>query len=108
MWLSYLDLTLQTMLLGLEAHAVIGLRLNKIAAGGPAAMAEAHQMVTEKIGALAEAAGTLAVNGSFLMVVSRFRTHVRANEARLLTKPQRPDCTSTATRTGERFSTIAR
>jgi len=79
-------LTLQTMLLGLEAHAVIGLRLSKIAEGGPAAVAEAQQMVTEKINALAEAAGTLAVNGSFLMVVSRFRTHVRANEARLLTK----------------------
>jgi hypothetical protein len=110
MWLNYLDLTLQTMLLGMEAHAVIGLRLSKIAGGGPAAMAEAHQMVTEKISALAEAAGTLAVNGSFLMVVSRFRTHVRANEARLLTKPQRPDYipSSAATRAGERFSTIVR
>ena len=91
MWLNYVDLTLQTMLLGMEAHAVIGLRLSKIAEGGPAAMAEAHQMVTEKISAMAEAAATLAVNGSFLPVISRFRTHVRANEARLLTKPRGPD-----------------
>ena len=110
MWLNYVDLALQTMLLGMEAHAVIGLRLSKIGAGGPAAMAEAHQMVTEKISALAEAAETLAVNGSFLTVVCRFRTHVRANEARLRTKPQRPDCipASAATQAGERISTITR
>jgi hypothetical protein len=65
MWLNCLDLSLQTMLLGMEAHAVIGLRLSKIAAGGPTAMTEAHQMVTEKMSALAEAAGTLVVSGSF-------------------------------------------
>ena len=50
MWLNCVELTFQTMLLGLEANAVIGLRLNKIAMGGPAAMLEAHQMVAEDLG----------------------------------------------------------
>lgn len=84
MWLNCIELTLQTMLLGIEAHAVVGLRLRKIAAGGPAARVEAYQMVTEKIGALAEAAETLAISGSLQAVVHRFRAHVRANESRLL------------------------
>jgi hypothetical protein len=83
MWLNCVELTFQTMLLGLEANAVIGLRLNKIAMGGPAAMLEAHQMVAEKIGAFAEATGTFVTSGSARTVIRRFREQVKANEARL-------------------------
>jgi hypothetical protein len=84
MFMSFLELPLHTMLLAMEAHAVIGLRMRKIAGGGPAAMAEASQMVTEKVSALAEAAGTLMTGGSLHTVVGRYRLYVRANEMRLL------------------------
>jgi hypothetical protein len=84
MFFPLVELPLQVMLLGMEAHAVVGLRMSKIAAGGPAAVLEAHRMVTEKVSALAEAAGTLMGGGSAQTVVSRYRSHVRANEARLL------------------------
>ena len=84
MFLNFLELPFQLMLLGMEAQAVIGLRIGKIADGGPAAMLEAHRMVTEKVSALAEAAGTLMGGGSAQTVVRRYRSHVQANEARLL------------------------
>jgi hypothetical protein len=87
MWLNCVELTLQTMLLGLEANAVIGLRLRRIGMGGPAAMLEAQQMVAEKIGAFAEAAGTLLASGSPQTVIRRFRDQVKANEDRLLQAP---------------------
>jgi hypothetical protein len=69
MFLTCIELMLQTMLLGIEAQAVIGLRLRKIADGGPAAIVEVHQMVMEKTTALAEAAATLGSGGSFRCVV---------------------------------------
>jgi hypothetical protein len=84
MFLNFLELPFQVMLLGMEAQAVIGLRMSKIADGGPAAMLEAHRMVTEKVSALAEAAGTLMGGGTTQTVVRRYRSHVQANEARLL------------------------
>jgi hypothetical protein len=84
MFLAVLELPFQMMLLGMEAHAVIGLRLSKLAAGGPAAVLEAHQMIAEKVSATAEAAGTLMTGGSVHTVVRRYRSHVQANEARLL------------------------
>ena len=58
-WRYSRDLTLA----GFEAQRVIGLRLMKLAAGGPAANAEARKMVTEKLAASAEAADTSAANG---------------------------------------------
>jgi hypothetical protein len=84
MFFSWLELPFQTMLLAMETHAVVGLRMQKLADGGPAAIVEASGMVTEKIVALAEATGTLMTGGSVQTVVSRYRTHVRANEVRLL------------------------
>jgi hypothetical protein len=84
MFLPCIELMLHTMLLGIETQAVIGLRLRKIADGGPAALVEAHQMVTEKSTALAEAVVTLGCGGSFRSVVGILRTHVQANELRLL------------------------
>jgi hypothetical protein len=83
MFKTWFGLTLDAVLLGFETQRVIGLRLAKIAAGGPAAQVEAHRMVTEKTTALAEAATTLATGGSPRTVVRRYRKHVKANERRL-------------------------
>lgn len=83
MFKTWIGLTWDAALLGLETQRVMSLRLIKIAAGGPAAQAEARRMVTEKTAALAEAAATLAAGGSARTVVRRYRTHVKANERRL-------------------------
>ena len=84
-----IELTLQTMLLGMEAQAVVGLRVKKMGDGGPAAIVEAHRMVTEKTAAFAEAAATFLRGGSVRSVICRLRTHVQMNEVRLL--DQRPE-----------------
>ena len=84
MFFTCIELTLQTMLLGIEAQSVISLRLRKLADGGPAALAETHRMVTEKAAALVEAAVTFGTGGTVSSVVRRLRTHVQANEVRLL------------------------
>ena len=81
---TWFDLTLNTALLGLETQRVVGLRLMKLAAGGTAGQAEAQLMVTEKVAAFAEAAATLAAGGSAHKVLRRYRSHVRANERRLM------------------------
>ncbi len=80
---TWITMMSRTALLGFESQRVIGLRLMKLAAGGPAAEIEARRMVTEKIAAMTEAGGTLASGGSAHAVVRRLRTHVRANQKRL-------------------------
>ncbi len=89
MFLKCIELTLQTMLLGVEAQSVIGLRMRTIADGGPAALVEVHGMVAEKITAFAEAAATLIGGGSAQTVIHRYRNHVLANEHRLLESARR-------------------
>ena len=79
-----IELALQTALLGMEAHSVVGLRIKKMLAGGPSAMVEAHCMVLEKTAALTEVAATLLGGGSVRNVVGAYRSYVRANELRLL------------------------
>ena len=81
---NWMRLTHDAVMLGLEAQRVIGLRLMKLAGGGPAAQAEALHMVSEKTAALAEAGMTLARGGSAGTVIRRYRKHVRANRRRLL------------------------
>lgn len=81
---NWMRLTYDAVMLGLEAQRVIGLRLMKLAGGGPAAQAEALHMVSEKTAALAEAGMTLARGGSAGTVIRRYRKHVRANRRRLL------------------------
>lgn len=68
---------------GFEAQRVIALRLLKLAAGGPAASAEAQRMVVEKWAASAQAAATLARGGSPAKVLKRYRSLMRSNERRL-------------------------
>ena len=80
---TWMTLMSRTALLGFEAQRVIGLRLMKLAAGGPAAEIEATRMVGEKYAAMAEACVTLGSGGSAHAVVRRLRTHVRANQKRL-------------------------
>jgi hypothetical protein len=84
MFNDWLRLTFETTLLGLESQRVVSLRLARLAAGGAAAEAEAQRMVLEKGSALVEAATTLAFGGSAGQVIRRYRTHVRANERRLM------------------------
>ena len=43
----------ETLRFGMEVQQVVGLRMLRIAAGGPRAAAEMQQMVTEKVAALA-------------------------------------------------------
>ena len=90
MFKTWIGLTWDAALLGLETQRVMSLRLIKIAAGGPAAQAEARRMVTEKTAALAEAAATFAAGGSAHTVVRRYRTHVKANERRLSRSRPKP------------------
>ena len=87
---AWLDLSRDTLMLGLEAQSVIGLRLLKAAAGGAPARQEAALMVTEKAQAVIEAQSLLA--HSLLAgqphlgparLVALFRGRVQANQDRL-------------------------
>jgi hypothetical protein len=84
MFRSWMRLTNDAVMLGLETQSVMGLRLMKLSRGGRAAETEALRMVIEKTSALAEAGMTLARGGSPGIVIRRYRTHVRANKRRLL------------------------
>ena len=80
--------------LGMDAWMVIGLRMAKLAAGGPAAAFEAQRMVAEKVAAAAEvqvsAALALASGASHAAVgrktVRSYRAKVAANRRRLKRK----------------------
>jgi hypothetical protein len=69
--------------LALDSNRVIGLRLTKLAAGGFEAFEEAHLMLSEKIGAAAEATFTLMTGGTSAAVINRYQEHVAANVSRL-------------------------
>jgi hypothetical protein len=84
MFNDWLRLTFDAALLGFESQRVVGLRLACLAAGGAVAEAEAQRMVLEKGTAFVEAATTLALGGSAGKVIRRYRTHVQANERRLM------------------------
>jgi hypothetical protein len=80
---AWWKLGLDATLLAMESQQVIGLRMAKLAAGGRAAEAEAHRMVSEKIAAANEAALLMAMGGSTAKVVAGYRRKVRANARRL-------------------------
>jgi hypothetical protein len=69
-------------MLALEANAVIGLRLLKIAHGGVDAAHEVNLMVQEKIDAAAEAMTTL-LGGGVETVLVGYRRRVAFNAERL-------------------------
>ena len=66
-----------------EAQSVIGLRMMKMAAGGPSANAEAMRMVTEKIQASQRAAFETMTGASPQKVLNGVHSKVRANRKRL-------------------------
>jgi hypothetical protein len=76
--------------LGMEASAVIGLRMMKLAAGGAAAQAEAQLMVSEKLATsmtlpMLAATGQLGATGPAIAAgsLTHLRRKVRANRRRL-------------------------
>ncbi|ACA14614.1 conserved hypothetical protein; putative signal peptide [Methylobacterium sp. 4-46] len=77
------EMWVESMLLAVEAQGVIAQRLVKLAACDAEAVAESHQMVSEKVSALIEATGTLLTGGGMGAVVARYREHVAANALRL-------------------------
>jgi hypothetical protein len=90
MFKAWVELTMRATMLAFEAQRVVGLRMMKLAAGGPGAQQEAKRMVAEKGAALAEATAILATGGPAKAVVRRYRTRVRANERRLSKPKRRP------------------
>jgi hypothetical protein len=70
-------------MLAFEANGVIGLRVIKIAEGGPDAGQEINLMIREKIDAAAEAVTTLCAGGSVETVLSGYRRRVAVNARRL-------------------------
>jgi hypothetical protein len=88
---SWIDLSLDAYRLGVEAQAVIALRMLKLAAGGPAADLEGRRMVAEKVGAameLSTKAAISAMTGAAPVgpahALAHYRRKVRANTRRLL------------------------
>lgn len=72
-----------SMMLALEAQKVIELRLVRLAWGGREGRAELHSMVSEKMWAGVEAAGTMMLGGTPDQVIARYREHVAENTKRL-------------------------
>jgi hypothetical protein len=83
MFNQWMKLSSDLILANFQAQRVIGLRLAKLAKGGPAAEVESRRMVAEKVTAATEAATSLASGKSAHSVVRRYRTIMRANERRL-------------------------
>lgn len=74
---------MSSMMLAIEAQRVIEMRFIRMAWGGAEAQFEAQLMITEKVDAAIEAAGTLMTGGSMEAVVARYREHVAGNDTRL-------------------------
>jgi hypothetical protein len=87
----WLGLTFKAIEIGIEAQSVIVMRMMRLAAGGARGRAEASRMVSEKIGALAEAqtgaaAAILAGRREKIVagkVLNAYKKRVRANRRRL-------------------------
>ena len=83
---------LDTVHFACEVQSVVSMRLMRLAEGGPQATAEAHQMVVEKLEALADAEVAMLrslYDGEDLMVVTEracapVRRRVQANHHRLM------------------------
>jgi len=83
MFVHWMKLSSDMMLANLQAQRVIGLRMMKLARGGPAAETESRRMVSEKCTAAMDATAALASGKSPESVVRRYRTVMNANERRL-------------------------
>ncbi|ACA20028.1 conserved hypothetical protein; putative signal peptide [Methylobacterium sp. 4-46] len=74
---------LDAALLLVEAQSVVELRLMRLVLGGLDGCLEAQLMVSEKVNAALEAAGTLMAGGSCGDVIVRYREQVADNRRRL-------------------------
>ena len=86
----WFKLSRDTIMLGLEAQSVIGLRLMKAAMGGEAAQREVTLMITEKAQAIVDAQRVLAESALAGQphlgpgrAVALYRRRVQANQRRL-------------------------
>jgi hypothetical protein len=79
-----LEAWFSTLLLVVESHNVIALRMLKFASGDADARAEAAMMVDEKFAAALEAHATLWTGGTAAAVVERYRERVSENAKRLM------------------------
>jgi hypothetical protein len=77
----WMNLAVDTILLGLEVQTVVGIRLSQIAFGR-GTPAETQLTVTEKLLAFVEAATVVATGGSAYKVVRGFRKHVNVGRLR--------------------------
>lgn len=84
MFTAWMNFVADSLRLCQETQEVVGLRLMKLALGGPQGHLEAQRMVAEKGFAFVEAAGSLAVGVPIEQVMRRYRSHIRANKRRLL------------------------
>ena len=87
---AWLTAGLDTLKLGAEASAVVGLRVARMAAGGDAGLHEAGLMVTEKVGAALELQAMLVQQSMRLTplagtqkAIRHYRRKVAANKRRL-------------------------
>jgi hypothetical protein len=71
------------LMLAVESHNVIDMRLWKIATGGVHAGEETRLMVSEKVDAALQAGAMLMTGKSSAEVIDFYRKHVAANAARL-------------------------
>jgi hypothetical protein len=89
MFIAWFALTCQAARLGLDAQAVVALRLMRLSGGGADGLTEARRMVVDKMAALTEAqfaatTGLLTGDGQLAKKVLRvFTKRVRANRKRL-------------------------
>jgi hypothetical protein len=91
--LALANMAFQSAMLTFEAQQVIGLRLAKMAQGGPDVPRETELMLTEKLGAMAES-GNLMMQAALggkedlgaAKVMQLYRRKVRANRRRLGSK----------------------
>jgi hypothetical protein len=90
LWNSWFELAADSWRLGIQAQAVMTMRLAKLASGDAAAVAEAQRMVTEKVLAAAEAqanaaAAILSGRGHLApkQTLALYRRKVGANRRRL-------------------------
>jgi hypothetical protein len=91
LWKTWVDLSSQAALMGLEAQQVIALRLMRLAAGGALAESEASRMITEKVEAFSEAQAATAIatmkghnsNQVAKKALGVYRKRIRRNRRRL-------------------------
>lgn len=81
--MNWLQLTMASARMAVDAQFVIAARLTKLAQGGPDAAKEASLMINEKLMANAEAAMSLATGATPLAVVRAYGRKVSSNRRRL-------------------------